>query len=24
MVHKSPEHFTKASDFAFKHIKWNL
>lgn len=21
MVHKSPEHFTKAADFAFKHIK---
>jgi hypothetical protein len=21
MVHKSPEHFAKASDFAFKHVK---
>jgi hypothetical protein len=24
MVHKSPEHFMKASDFAFKRAKWDL
>jgi hypothetical protein len=22
MVHKSPEHFIKASDFSFKQHKW--
>jgi hypothetical protein len=24
MVHKSPEHFMKAADFAFKRAKWVL
>jgi hypothetical protein len=23
MVHKSPEHFSKASEFALKKVKWN-